>query len=90
MESLRFDAMDFMPESAEESRLRRGGGSCRAHGKDRARSARVSRLESGARWRRGALPPPPHSRRISVNWASDDRRRRGPPKNTLSINFDYQ
>lgn len=80
LESLRLEAMDLMPESAEESRLRRGGGSWRAQGSERARSAKVSRRESGTRGRRGALlPPPPHSRKMSVSWAKDERRRRGPP-----------
>lgn len=80
LESRRFEADDLIPESAEESRLRRGGGSWRAQGRERARSAKVSRLDNGARCRLGALlPPPPHSRRMSVSWASDERRRLGPP-----------
>lgn len=54
------------------------------HGKLRARSARVSRRLSCAFWRWLcvcclAAPPPLHSRKISVSWASELRRRRWRP-----------
>lgn len=50
----------------------------RPQGRLRARSARVSRRFSGGLELRFA--PPPHSRRISVSWASELRRRRWEPE----------
>lgn len=50
----------------------------RPHGKLRAKSAKVSRRFSGAFGVR-LEPPPLHSRRMSVSWAKELRRRRGAP-----------
>lgn len=68
---------DFTPESAEDSRRFRYEPESVGldHGKDRARSASVSRRT------RGLLPRvfagcPLHSRKMSVSWASEERRRR--------------
>lgn len=70
---------DFTPESADDSRRLRY---CElasdgfAQGSDRARSASVSRRTSGCLLPRAFAVEPPHSRNMSVSWASELRRRR--------------
>lgn len=50
---------------------------CRGHGSDLAMSAKVSLRQSLLlRLLFVEIPPPPHSRRMSVSWARLDRRRR--------------
>jgi hypothetical protein len=78
--------MLLMPESALDSLLFRpvvmlGVGpasvvDCRPHGSDRARSASVSLLHSCFC---RVFVDPPHSRRMSVSWARELRRRRVVP-----------
>lgn len=79
------DLMLLIPESALDSRRFRRGGACcgvevywsllmRCQGKLLAKSANVSRRFKGGFWLR-FVPVPLHSRRISVNWASELRRR---------------
>lgn len=77
------DLMLLMPESALDSLRFRSGGACcgvywsllmRCHGKLLAKSAKVSRRFKGGFWFRFD-PVPLHSRRMSVNWASELLRR---------------
>lgn len=80
----RLDRMLLMPESALDSLRLRCCVACDwlcellsvflPHGRLLAKSASVSRRFSGAFWR--FEPPPLHSRRISVSWANELRRRR--------------
>lgn len=87
MAESRLDLLDTwlrMPLSTELSRLFRrltrwlaSVVVCRDHGNDLAMSARVSLRQSLLlRLLFVEIPPPPHSRRMSVSWARLDRRRR--------------
>lgn len=87
MAESRLDLLDTwlrMPLSTELSRLLRrltrwlaSVVVCRDHGNDLAMSAKVSLRQSLLlRLLFVEIPPPPHSRRMSVSWARLDRRRR--------------
>lgn len=84
MAESRLDLLDTLriPLSTELSRLFRrltrwlaSVVVCRDHGSDLAMSAKVS-LRQSLLLRFVEIPPPPHSRRMSVSWARLDRRRR--------------
>lgn len=85
---LDFELELLIPESALDSRLFRTEDTilelwsvvdCLPHGRLLARSAKVSLLYSGALFLAFAEPPPPHSLKMSVSWASELLRRRVAP-----------
>lgn len=87
------------PESADDSRRLRNEDPADSpavvldlpHGRDLARSARVSRRHSWEFLLRKDLPEPepPHSRRMSVSWAKLDRRRRVVPEAGGDVSWSF-